>query len=162
MSLEKRPRLSLSSSPSTSNERPVIPEGIALDEETAREKGGKKDDGGEGRPLEPGPRLVGRVRFYGSSLLRNDSGRKERGKGERDGLKFARSQRPRGTGFIQRRDGRLSFFNIDSDQSEAAITQPELKQDCHQARRPTRQETCLPLFPKKRISSFLSPSPRPE
>lgn len=159
MSLEKRPRPSFPP-PSPSNERPVIPEGIALDEETAREKGGKKDDGGEGRPLEPG--LVGRVRFYGSSLLRNDSGRKERGKGERDGLKFARSQRPRGTGFIQRRDGRLSFFNIDSDQSEAAITQPELKQDCHQARRPTRQETCLPLFPKKRISSFLSPSPRPE
>lgn len=108
MSLEKRPRLSLSSPPSPSNERPVIPEGIALDEETAREKGGKKDDGGEGRPLEPGPRLVGRVRFYGSSLLRNDSGGEE-GREERRIKVCTESKTPRHRFYSKERRTALLF-----------------------------------------------------
>lgn len=49
------------------------------------------------------------------------------------------------------------LFNIDSNQSEAAITQPE---DCHQAA--TEQEK-RPLIPEKRISPFfLLLFPRPE
>lgn len=105
MSLEKRPRPSFPP-PSPSNERPVIPEGIALDEETAREKGGKKDDGGEGRPLEPG--LVGRVRFYGSSLLRNDSGGEE-GREERRIKVCTESKTPRHRFYSKERRTALLF-----------------------------------------------------